>query len=100
MISHIVFFTFKEEAKEMKRKEMIVLAKNRLEELEDKIPEIKKIKVGINFLDSPASFDLSLYTEFENQQDLDIYQNHPEHVKVKELFGQIVEKRALVDSNI
>lgn len=98
MISHIVLFSFKEEAKNKNKKELITLAKEVLENLEGKIPELKKICVGINFLDSPVSFDLSLYTEFSDEKDLDIYQNHPDHVKVKELFSEIVEKRAVVDS--
>jgi len=100
MVSHIVFFTFKEQVGNKKRDELVLLGKEVLEALEEKIPEIKKIQVGVNYLNSPASFDLSLYTVFENQNDLDIYQNHPDHVKVKELFAEIVEKRAVVDSNI
>lgn len=100
MISHIVLFNFKEEAMGEKKKELIEIGKNALEELKNKIPELKKIQVGVNFLESSASYDLSLYTEFETQIDLDVYQDHPEHVKVKELFSQIVEKRAVVDANI
>lgn len=100
MISHIVFFNFKEEALGKNRKELVKLGKEVLEKLEKEIPELKKIKVGINFLESSASFDLSLYTEFETEKDLEIYQVHPEHVKVKELFSQIVENRAVVDAVI
>lgn len=100
MISHIVLFSFKNEALGKSRKELIQLAKISLEELENLIPKIKKMKVGVNFLESPVAFDLSLYTEFENEEDLQIYQVHPEHMKVKKLFGEIVEQRALVDSVI
>lgn len=100
MVEHIVFFTFKEEALGMKREEIKVEAKKQLEDLVGKISVIKKLSVGINFNPSPFSFDLSLYTLFDNKDALEEYQVHPDHVLVKDFFGKVVEKRAVVDSEV
>ncbi len=98
MVEHIVFFTFKEEALGMTREELKVESKKQLEDLVGKISEIKKLSVGINYNPSPFAFDLSLYTVFETKEDLEKYQIHEEHVKVKDFFAKVVEARAVVDS--
>lgn len=100
MIQHILFFTFKEEAMGMKREELIVEAKKRLEALEETVSCIKKMVVGVNFNPSQFSYDISLYTEFETKEDLQIYQDDKDHIKVKEFMGEVVAKRAVVDAVI
>lgn len=100
MIQHIVFFTFKEEAMGMKRDEIKVEAKKRLEALVDTIPVIKKMTVGINYNQSSFAYDISLYTEFESKEDLDKYQVDPYHVEVKDFMGEVVAERAVVDAVI
>lgn len=98
MVQHIVFFTFKEEALNMNREELKVEAKKRLEALVDTIPFIQKLTVGINYNPAPAAYDISLYTEFDTDEDLQNYQVHPEHVKVKDFMVEVVADRAVVDA--
>jgi Stress responsive A/B Barrel Domain len=38
-----------------------------------------------------------LYSEFNTEQDLELYQKHPEHVKVAEFIAKARERRAVVD---
>ena len=40
------------------------------------------IEVGLNFNDTDAASDVVLVSEFETKEDLNTYQNHPEHKAV------------------
>ena len=66
------------------------MLKKEFEKLIGLIPVLKNIEVGINHPDTPASnYDLALYCEFNSVEDLNIYQEHPEHKKI----GTIITKR-------
>ena len=78
MVKHIVMFDFKEENKQTN----LLQAKAMLEALLQTVPTLKKMEVGINFSEEERAMDMSLYSEFENQEDLNLYANHPEHLKV------------------
>lgn len=93
MIVHIVMFQFKEENKERN----IAMVKERLESLVDLIPELQKMEVGVNFNESERAFDLSLYSTFTSQEDLDTYAVHPEHMKVVALIKELTETSKVVD---
>lgn len=71
--------------------------KRELEALKGKIQEIRHIEVGINCIPSEAAYDVALYCEFENEQDLDIYQKHPDHMRAAEFVGKVRESRVVVD---
>ena len=65
--------------------------------LNDRIKELKHETVGINA--NPAeTWDLSLVCEFDDWAGLNVYADHPEHVKVKKIIGEVVDSRACVDS--
>lgn len=68
-----------------------------LEGLEASIPEIKYWEVGRNFCDKAAAFDVVLSSGFDNEQDLDTYRVHPEHVKVLDYIREVVEDIRVVD---
>jgi hypothetical protein len=38
-----------------------------------------------------------LYSKFESQEDLYIYQKHPEHVKVADFVKKVCEARVVAD---
>lgn len=97
MIKHIVMWKLKENADGRSKAENIQIMKSMLEALKDKVPEIVKVEVGINIEGSDMGFDLVLYSEFEDLQGLEIYQNHPDHLVVKEFVAKVREKRAVVD---
>ena len=100
MIKHIVLWKLKETAQCDDRAHNARRMKNELEALKQKIPQIKHIEVGINFIPTDASYDIALYSEFDTEKDLDAYQKHPEHLKVAEFIGKVRESRVVVDYKI
>ncbi len=100
MIKHIVFWRFKDEAEGLNKEQIIAKAKEVLEDLVDKIPEIKELEVGTDFNGGPAAFDTALYTAFDTKEALAIYQDHPAHQKVKDFIGKVTSDRAVVDYEI
>ncbi|GAG40558.1 unnamed protein product [marine sediment metagenome] len=100
MVKHIVMWNLKESAEGRSKDENIQEMKARLEGLKDKIGEIKFLEVGINFNETGDAFDMVLYTEFENREALDIYQNHPEHIRVRDFVRGVRLARKVVDYEI
>lgn len=96
MIKHIVLFKFKDENKDV----FMNQAKQELENLVDKIEELKSMEVGINYLEDENMPDLSLSSSFENKEGLKIYATHPEHLKVVELIKPMAIGRWVVDYEI
>jgi len=98
MIKHIVFFGLADSAEGKSKIENAEIIKSELENLINFIPEIKKIEVGINTPNAPkTNFDIALYSEFENMETLNIYQEHPEHKRVAAYIGKVRTSRAAVD---
>lgn len=97
MIKHVVLFKLKNFDNEQEKKEALNEFKSKLLALEDHIPELKHIEVGLHFSINSPSFDLCLITHFESLTDLDAYQIHPEHLKVGHFVKQITVNRAAVD---
>lgn len=100
MIKHIVFWRFAESADGHTREENINRVTMSLLALKGTIPELLEIEVGRDFNGSAAAFDLSLYTVFASKKDLETYQVHPEHEKVKALVGAVTTDRGVVDYEI
>lgn len=97
MIKHIVMWKLKEKALGKTKEENIKEIKSMLENLKNEIEELKEIEVGIDIPDLTGSHDIVLYTVFENEEGLDIYQKHPKHVEVAQFMRQVVTDRACVD---
>lgn len=93
MIVHIVMFKFKDENKALN----IAKVQKKLMKLEELIPSLKMMEVGVNFNESPRAFDLSLYSTFETEEDLEAYQVHPEHLQVVELIKEVTIESKVVD---
>ena len=96
MVKHIVMWKFMDFAEGKSKKENIEYVKLRLEKLADIIKEIKFIEVGAN-INADAGYDAILYSEFESPEDLEFYQNHPEHKKISEYVGKVREGRVVGD---
>lgn len=97
MIKHVVMWEFKDQAAGNSKEENIELAAEKLLSLKDLVEQIKFLEVGKNINQSEAAYELVLITEFESPADLDQYQIHPEHEKVKAFIGEVASKRVLVD---
>ncbi len=100
MIKHIVFWKFVESADGYSKTENIERVEKSLLALKNFIPELLEIEVGRDFNRSAAAFDLSLYTVFASKEDLEAYQVHPAHEKVKSLVGAVTSERAVVDYEV
>ena len=97
MIKHVVFWNFKDEALGQTKEENMDAVKSRLLALVDIIPEIKSMQIGKDILGGPMSYDMALIMEFLSMEDLDIYQNHPEHKKVSGFVSEVRTDRCSVD---
>lgn len=97
MIKHIVLFKLKDVAEGATKDQNAKRVKSELESLSVKIPQIRHLEVGINFIPSDTAYDVAIYSEFANERDLEAYLKHPEHVKVAEFVGKVRENRVVVD---
>ncbi len=93
MIKHIVMWTLKDKSDATKVKTM-------LEALKDKVPGIIEIEVGIDFNRSDAAADVVLYSTFASLDDLNAYQQHPEHQAVIPFMQSVTLGRTVVDYEI
>ena len=95
MIKHIVCFKLKDNSPEECQK-----AKDVLMSMKGKVPMIKQIEVGIDFLHSERSYDISLQVTLE-KSELDNYQNDPYHCNVvKKHMHSVRESSVAVDYEI
>jgi hypothetical protein len=53
--------------------------------------------VGIDVSETPHSYDVVLYSEFENRQACEAYMKHPEHIKAGGFVGKVAAERKFVD---
>ena len=97
MIKHIVMFRLKESALGRSKNENLQELKILLESLQEKIPVVKCLEVGINMGKSASASDIALYSEFDDIQALENYRIHPEHVKVVEFIDNICSERRVAD---
>lgn len=96
MINHVVLFKindFEQIEKEKIRNEL----KSLLESLKEKIDVLKYVEVGLNYQLDTKSYDMVLQTHFENEEDLNKYRVHPEHLKVLERIKETTSQRAAID---
>jgi len=100
MIKHLVMWKLKDVVEGADKQQNALKMKTILEALKSKIAQIKHIEVGSNIIVSDAHYDVALYSEFENETDLEIYQKHPEHVKLAVVINKMTEQRVVVDYKV
>ncbi|HMM31882.1 MAG TPA: Dabb family protein [Clostridia bacterium] len=90
MVKHIVChkYTSKEEAGKIAPMLMGLVGK---------VPSLRSMQAGADFIGSSRSFHLALVAEFDNREGLEEYQTHPEHVKVKTYIHTVLEESVSVD---
>ena len=96
MIKHIVFIRIIDSSEDCKISNTNKLA-TMLSQLPASITEISQLEVGRNFSPRPTAFDLCLSVEFENKENLNTYQTHPNHVKVLDFMKTLDLETAVVD---
>ena len=97
MIKHIVMWKLKDSAEGNTKAQNAALIKEKLEALPQKISQIKFMEVGINVNPSDMAYDAVLVSDFESMEDLEAYQNHPEHKKVQGFVKAVREARVVAD---
>src|SRR5688572_4378518 len=100
MIKHIVFWKLKDEANGLSKQENALAIKQKLEALKGNIEGLIDIEVGFDFLQSPESADLVLYSTFTDKAALDFYQQHPLHKAVMPFIGESRSERRVVDYEV
>ena len=91
MITHVVMWKFKS-GEEEKANEFL----SKLQELKNVIPQIVEMEVGKS-VNEKNDFDAALILKVRTLADLEIYKNHPEHLKVSSLCKEIRTDRKAVD---
>lgn len=101
MIKHIVMWKLKDYAEGANKEENANIIKKRLENLKSIISEIKYMEIGININSKDkTAYDAVLISEFDSEEALSLYKNHPEHLKVAEFVKNVREARTVVDYKI
>jgi hypothetical protein len=93
MINHVVVLKFKPGV----TPEAIQELERMLDELPNKIMEIRMFEFGRDVLRSPRSHDFALVALFTNPAALERYRNHPEHRPVVEKIGAMCDSVVTVD---
>ena len=94
MLRHIVMIKLKDEYRNESTSNEL---RKMLEDLQVKIEELNCIEVGQNISTKPSAFDIVLTADFDNVDGLNIYRDHPEHVKVLNYLKIVMEKAQVVD---
>ena len=97
MIKHIVMFRLRDSAVAKNKDENLQVLKVLFESLQEKIPMVRCLEVGINMGKSASASDIALYSEFDDMQALEDYRLHPEHVRVVEFIDKVCSERRVLD---
>jgi hypothetical protein len=97
MIKHIVFWKFLDQAEGAGKNANLAKARDLLQGLPEEIPQIRLLEVAVGVQPSPQSYDLVLYSHFDDLESLAAYQRHPAHLRVVEFLRKVQSARAVVD---
>lgn len=61
------------------------------------IPEIKMLQLGRDIEETEGNWGVALIMDFATTADLETYQTHPAHQKVKEIVRRVTNSRTCVD---
>ena len=100
MIKHIVMWKLKASAEGCNRVTNAAKMKTMLDACANLVPGILKFEAVVAQPGLEATYDVILYSEFENKAALDAYQVHPDHVALKPFFGAVREERQCMDYEI
>ena len=100
MIKHIVMWKLKEEAEGADRLANAREMKRRLDECAHIVPGILAFEVTLAQPGLEATYDVVLYSEFEDRQALEAYANHPTHKALVPFIGAVREARQCMDYEV
>ena len=100
MIKHIVMWKLKENAEGNERLANAREMKRRLDECAHIVPGILAFEVTLAQPGLEATYDVVLYSEFENRQALEAYATHPTHKALVPFIGAVREARQCMDYEV
>lgn len=93
-------WTLKDNVDGMSKSDIAAYLKKEIEKMKDSVPQVQHIEAGININHGPIAYDLCLYSEFANEDDLAAYQDNEEHKKVKSLIVKYAENGVVADYRV
>ncbi len=96
MVRHIVSWNFRPEVTEEKKKELYAYFAEAFPALVGKIPGVLHAEIATPPLPSSTK-DMCLYVEMEKPEDIPVYANHPEHLKVAQVVRANFQDRCATD---
>ncbi|MBQ3109004.1 MAG: Dabb family protein [Clostridia bacterium] len=90
MVKHIVCMKFREKAD-------AATAKEKLDALMGKVPTLRSMEVGLDFMQSGRSYDLVLIATYDDREGLAAYTQHPAHKEVQAYIHSVREAVVAVD---
>jgi len=98
MIRHILFWNYTEKVKaEHKEDEMLPFLQQSVDTMNGKIDGLIRAEIGKN---TAGGYDLIFYAEFEDQDALKAFRDHPLHVAHRERCKEIVIDRLCGDLEV
>ena len=92
MITHVVLFRFADRSSAH-----LSHCQSLLEGLAPKIKVIRHLETGLNVVPSARAYDLCLIAHFDSLDDLAVYRDHPDHVKVATYLRSAADSIGSVD---
>lgn len=99
MIQHVVVFRFRGGALD-ERREHARVAADHLNAMRGHIPGMSQLTVSFDLSGDPGHWEMSLVSQHDSRAALADYIAHPLHLAAKSIIDDIVETRAIVDSEI
>jgi quinol monooxygenase YgiN len=100
MIKHIVMWKLKDHAEGADRATNAAKMKNRLDACAKLAPGTLKFEVALAQPGLEATYDVVLYSEFENKEALEAYASHPTHKALVPFIGAVRESRQCMDYEV
>ena len=91
MIKHISMARYKEYAGGCSKDENMRKSRTMLEALQNKVPQIRKLEVGINILNGETDFDMVSYSEYEDMEAVRKTLEHPAHDELLAFLAEVTE---------
>lgn len=95
-VRHIVMWNVAGDTPAEKRRNIDCLRRS-FESLNGRIPGLRHLEIGVDTSQASYACDVVLYSEFDSQEALEAYGQHPEHLRVKAELGSIRTARHQVD---
>ncbi|MFC4933028.1 Dabb family protein [Massilia sp. GCM10023247] len=100
MIKHIVMWKLKDHAEGADRLANAAEMKRRLDACAQIVPGILAFEVSLAQPGLEATYDVVLYSEFEDRAALAAYAGHPTHQAVVPFIGAVREARQCMDYEV